>query len=172
MKKLTTFAMLFLVWVLLVWPFAVEEGDLLVGLQDIVAGLLVALLGVIVLGEMQPADYPAPLNPLRLVWFVGYALVLAYNIVVANLDVAYRILHPALPINPGIVKVKTELKSAAAITLLSNSITLTPGTLTVNAAEEGVLYIHWINVGSTDIEEATERIVKRFEWLLKRMYER
>lgn len=163
--------MFFLGWMLLVWPFEMQDGALLVGIQDIVAGLVVALLGVLMLGEMQPGDYLACLNPVRLVWFAAYAGVMAYNIIIANLDVAYRILHPAMPIKPGIVKVKTELRSAAAITLLSNSITLTPGTLTVNASEDGVLYIHWINVASTDTEEATARIVKRFEWVLKRMYE-
>lgn len=164
--------MLFVAWLLLVWPFEVESGSLLTIIPDIVAGLLVALLGVLVLGEMQPSDCPASLNPVRLFWFAVYAGVLAYNVVAANLDVAYRILHPAMPINPGIVKVRTKLSSSAAITVLSNSITLTPGTLTVDASRDGVLYVHWINVASTDREEATAKIVKRFEWLLQRIYER
>jgi len=98
-------------------------------------------------------------------------VVLAYYIIKANFDVAYRVLHPAMPIHPGIVKVKTSLTSLAAITVLSNSITLTPGTLTVNALENGVLYVHWINVKSTDIDEATKQIVSHFEWFLKRIFE-
>jgi multicomponent Na+:H+ antiporter subunit E len=76
-----------------------------------------------------------------------------------------------MPIRPGIVKVKTSLKTATAITLLANSITLTPGTLTIEATGDGYLYVHWINVKSTNVEEASKHIVRRFEWYLKRIFE-
>jgi multicomponent Na+:H+ antiporter subunit E len=90
----------------------------------------------------------------------------------ANLDVAYRVIHPKLPIKPGIVKVKTKLRSEAALTYLANSITLTPGTFTIDVDQEnGYLYIHWIWVKSDDIEEATEIIVRRFEKILEKIFE-
>jgi len=54
--------------------------------------------------------------------------------------------------------------------MLSNSITLTPGTMTVNADENGNLYIHCINVRATSIEEASKWIVGPFEGLLKRIW--
>jgi multicomponent Na+:H+ antiporter subunit E len=59
----------------------------------------------------------------------------------------------------------------SGITALANSITLTPGTLTVDVGEEGVLYVHWINVRVTDIEETTKLIGERFEWFLKKVFE-
>jgi multicomponent Na+:H+ antiporter subunit E len=90
----------------------------------------------------------------------------------ANFDVAYRVVHPKLPIKPGIVKVKTKLKSDTGLTFLANSITLTPGTMSVDIDKEnGYLYIHWINVKSTDIEKATEIIVSRFEKILEKIFE-
>jgi multicomponent Na+:H+ antiporter subunit E len=89
----------------------------------------------------------------------------------ANLDVAYRALHPKMPINPGIVKIKTNLKTDSAITALANSITLTPGTMTVDVTDDGYLYIHWINVKSEDIEEATRIISQNFEWFIKKIFE-
>ena len=89
----------------------------------------------------------------------------------ANLDVVYRALHPAMPIKPGIVKIKTSLKTDSGITALANSITLTPGTLTVDLTDDGFLYVHWINVKSTDVEQATRLIAQRFEWFLKRIFE-
>jgi len=76
-----------------------------------------------------------------------------------------------MPIHPGIVKIKTNLSSDSGITALANSITLTPGTLTVDVGEEGVLYVHWINVRVTDIEETTKLIGERFEWFLKKVFE-
>ena len=104
-------------------------------------------------------------------WLAIYSVVFVYSVVRANFDVAYRILHPAMPIRPGIVKVRTYLKSPVAITMLANSIALTPGTLTVHAGEDGTLYVHWINVKSTDVDEATRYIVSRFEWFIHRIVE-
>jgi multicomponent Na+:H+ antiporter subunit E len=89
----------------------------------------------------------------------------------ANLDVAYRVLHPYRPIEPGIVKVKTTLKSEVARVALANSITLTPGTMSVALTDDGHIYVHWIKVGSKDLEEATRRIVGRFEPILKEVFE-
>ena len=88
----------------------------------------------------------------------------------SNLDVAYRVFHPEIPIRPGIVKVKTTLKSEVARTFLANSITLTPGTLTVDCIEDN-LYVHWINIVSEDPEVETRLIVDKFEKYLKKIFE-
>ena len=93
-----------------------------------------------------------------------------YLCVRSNLDVAYRVLHPDMPIRPGIVKVRTTLKSEIAKTFLANSITLTPGTLSVDIDGQD-LYVHWINVRGEDPEEHTAEIVKPFEGLLRRIFE-
>ena len=95
-----------------------------------------------------------------------------YYCMKANLDVAYRVLHPDVPIRPGIVKVRTSLKSDTALTFLANSITLTPGTLSVDVDKEnGILYVHWIEVKDKDIEKATGLVAERFERILKRIFE-
>ena len=86
------------------------------------------------------------------------------------MDVAYRVLHPKMPIKPGIVKVKTKLKTDIAKTFLANSITMTPGTLSVDIKDE-FLYIHWIYVRDEGMEKATEIIVDKFEKHLKRIFE-
>jgi multicomponent Na+:H+ antiporter subunit E len=168
MKRVTLFVLAFVVWVLLTWPFGPAGA---VSGQDLVAGGVVALIVALVTRRVQGHDWPRLCNPLRYFWMAVYAVVFVYYMVRANLDVAYRVIHPALPIAPGIVRVKTRLKSPLAITALANSITLTPGTMTVSVDEQGVLYIHWINVRSTDVEEATREIVAPFEWFLKRILE-
>ena len=76
-----------------------------------------------------------------------------------------------MPISPGIVKIKTNLTTDSGITALANSITLTPGTLTVDITDDGFLYIHWINVKSDDVEQATKLISQKFEWFLKKIFE-
>jgi multicomponent Na+:H+ antiporter subunit E len=70
----------------------------------------------------------------------------------ANIDVAYRVLTGR--INPAIVKISPRLKTDMSLTILANSITLTPGTLSVDVDEEtNDLYVHWINVQPDVLKE-------------------
>jgi len=110
------------------------------------------------------------IQPHRWFWFAVYLAVFIWSCIIANLDVAYRVLHPAMPIKPGIVKVKTSLKSGFARTLLANSITMTPGTLTVDIIGE-YLYIHWIYIRSEDPEIYTGMILGKFEKYIKKIVE-
>ena len=54
--------------------------------------------------------------------------------------------------------------------MLCNSITLTPGTLSVDIVED-IIYVHWINISEDTIPAATEKIAGRFERILKRIFE-
>ena len=93
------------------------------------------------------------LNPVR--WFIFLAYLIGPFFVAlakANLDVAYRVITNK--IKPGIVKISPGLKTDLGITMLANSITLTPGTLSVDIDEEtNDLYIHWINVDEKALEK-------------------
>ena len=86
------------------------------------------------------------LNPVRWFTFLFYLFIpFFWGMAKANLDVAYRVITGK--INPGIVKISPGLKTNLGITMLANSITLTPGTLSVDIDEDkNDLYIHWINV--------------------------
>jgi multicomponent Na+:H+ antiporter subunit E len=99
-----------------------------------------------------------------------YLFVFIWECIKANIDVAYRVLHPAMPIRPGIVKVKTTLKSDMAKMLLANSITMTPGTISVDIIDD-YLYIHWIYVRSEDPEVYTPIITGAFEKYIKKIIE-
>ena len=88
---------------------------------------------------------------------------------VANVKLAKIVLTPDMPINPGFVKVRTNLKSKMGRLLLANSITLTPGTLTVEMEGEW-LYVHWVTVDAADVTGATDAIVSGFERYLEVMY--
>lgn len=157
------FILAFLIWVFLTWPL---------DLQHALVGILVSVFVSYITGDMfvkRPHVFKS-LN--RYLWFLYYIPLFIWECIKANLDVAYRVGHPDLPINPGIVKVRTTLKSDTALTFLANSITLTPGTMSVDIdPENGILYIHWINVRDKDIRKATELIVRKFEDILKRIFE-
>jgi multicomponent Na+:H+ antiporter subunit E len=139
-------------------------------IQNIVAGLIIALICTVFLSHIYFDNTAMMLSPVRILWFLYYIPVFFIHMVKANLDVAYRVLHLDVPIRPGIVKVTTGLTSDLAITFLANSITLTPGTLTVDIVGSD-LYIHWINITDDDPERQTEIIVSRFEKILKKVFE-
>jgi multicomponent Na+:H+ antiporter subunit E len=63
------------------------------------------------------------------------------------------------------------LKTDTGRTALANSITLTPGTLTMEVTDDGVFYIHWLYVNTLDEEAAAEQVLRRFEWYLQRILE-
>ena len=167
MKKGVLFVLLFMVWILLTWPFGKD-----IDYQSIFIGLIVSFFSSLIFGDGFTQSPHKFLGVKRYFWSIVYIPVFLYYCLLANLDVAFRVLHPALPINPGIVKVKTKLRSKSGITALANSITLTPGTMSVDVEpESGYIYVHWIFVRTQDIEKATEIIVRRFEKILKRIFE-
>lgn len=167
MRRFVYFILAFIVWVLLTWPFT--EGN--IDRQVIIAGLIASLIVSMLFHEVLPKEHMVFISPIRIFWVLVYIPVFFYYVIKANLDVVYRALHPRMPIKPGIVKIKTNLKTQSGITALANSITLTPGTLTVDLTNDGFLYVHWINVKSDDVEEATEFIARRFEWFLQKIFE-
>lgn len=109
------------------------------------------------------------ITPKAFLFTILYIFVFLFELIKSNLDVVRRVLMPSLPINPGIVKVKTKLKSKMGRMILANSITLTPGTLTVDVQED-TFYIHWIDVETEDIDKATEKITRKFEKYLEVIY--
>ena len=169
MRKITLTVFSFIVWFLLVWPF--DRVTKALDIQSTVAGIIVAIFVGLFLGDKIPAELGPASFLRRLFWLLVYIPMFFWYVIIANLDVLYRVVHPDMPIRPGIVKVKTTLKNTAGRVMLANSITLTPGTMTVDITDDGYLYIHWINVKSDDIEQATRHIVTKFEGVLRRIFE-
>jgi multicomponent Na+:H+ antiporter subunit E len=162
-SKIVLFIIGFLVWALLTWPL---------DFQHLIVGLMVAAFVAFITGDLfsrRPHHFG---HITRYIWFCYYVPMFLWECLKANIDVALRVLNPRLPINPGIVKVTTTLKSDTGLTFLANSITLTPGTLCVDIdAEKGILYIHWIDVKTQDTDKATKLIVHNFEKILKKIFE-
>ncbi len=134
--------------------------------QEVIAGIIIALIITIFLGRKITIFADFKLSIKSIIYSIRFIFVFIIELIKSNLDVAFRVLNPKLPINPGIVKVKTNLKSRLGRIVLANSITLTPGTLTVEIKDDDY-YIHWIDVTTEDIGRSTEIIVKKFEKYLE-----
>lgn len=162
---LSTFVVCFIFWILLTWTFTVQE---------IVAGVLVSLVVALFSAKYLIHNKPFHLfNPVKLFTLIFYScFVFMWELLKANWDVAKRAF--SMKINPGIVRIEADVKSEYAQAMLANSITLTPGTITMDIAEEGdklYYYIHWVDVATTKTDEAGDAIKGTLEKWTRRIWE-
>ena len=162
-----TFIVCFVFWVLLAFSFKVEE---------IIAGAIVSLLVALFSARFFiREDAGWFFNPGRFFALIGFwCFTFVGEVIKANLNMARICFGGCKDINPGIVKIPTELKSDYGLGALSNSITLTPGTITMEVTEEdgqNYLYVHWIDVKETDPEKAGEAIKGTLEKGLRRVWQ-
>jgi multicomponent Na+:H+ antiporter subunit E len=134
--------------------------------DEVMTGAVVAVLVSLVFLPRIEVLAALRLTPKSLAYLPVYLVVFLIELVKSTFDVARRVVTPSLPINPGIVRVKTRLKSPWGRIVLANSITLTPGTMTVETEGED-FYIHWIDIQSEDVDSATQKIVSKFERYLE-----
>jgi multicomponent Na+:H+ antiporter subunit E len=131
---------------------SISLGLVLFGTWLLLSGFLEPLLlglgvvsCVIVVGianRMDVIDHEG--HPIHLGWrILTYWLWLAVEIVKANLDVARRVLDPKLPIHPMLIRVKASQASELGQVIYANSITLTPGTVSM-VVEDGEILVHAI----------------------------
>jgi len=161
MKILALFILTFLFWMLLTLDLS---------LANLLAGAAAALLTSLLFAKYFFKKVVKFIQPARYFWLLIYLLIFTWECIKANFDVAYRVLHPAMPIKPGIVKVKLDLQSDFARTMLANSITMTPGTIAVDIVGDE-LFVHWIYVSSEDPEVYSQKIAGKFEKYIKKIFE-
>lgn len=158
-KFISLFLILFAIWV------CVSGLDI----QELMLGAVVAAILSYILSSYLDFTFRLNVVPKLVIFLLLYIPNLILELIKANLDVAKRVLDPKLPINPGIVKVPTQIKSEFGKLVLANSITLTPGTISMDADEENV-YIHWIDVQGQSPQEYQNKVSSSFEKILRRIF--
>jgi multicomponent Na+:H+ antiporter subunit E len=145
----------------------VGSGELILwSSEEIFFGLVVSAVSALLIRQLFSTVKVSPtlalFNPRRWLTLVVYALGPFFvSMMKANLDVAYRIITGR--IRPGIVRIPSGLKTDFALSMLANSITLTPGTLSVDTDNKN-LYVHWIYVRNRE-PEAGEVCSSFPEWI-------
>ncbi len=162
---IAAFVVCFAFWLLLTWSFSIQE---------LIAGAVVSLAAALFSARFfihEKAFWFC--NPAKL--FTGlfyWVCVFPGELIRANLHMAKLVLSGCKNLKPGIVKIPVDLKSDYGQAALANSITLTPGTITMEIAEEEGqtnYYVHWIEAAS-DGEEAGEAIKGRMEKWIRRFW--
>jgi multicomponent Na+:H+ antiporter subunit E len=157
---LATFIVSALTWLLLTGSF--NPVDLLWG---------AAVSAVVARVSYRLAAFGLPRwvrDPRRWVHFARLLFEFNRQLIVQNITLAWRVFHPRLNIRPGIVAVPTRLRDDVSLTVLGALMTLTPDTVTLEMDQQrGLIYVHWIDVLTTDPKEARRHISASLENVIR-----
>ncbi len=174
-RKIPTWERIILTWMVLLPFWLVVSGNSRPA--NVAIGAATTLIISSLMRDMLTLDVRSKGNILQkglyfmLVWAPQLAVIMMFRILESSVRVARNVMF--MDINPGIVKIKTDLNSDTGITVLANSITLTPGTLTLDVRRklgETYLYVHWIDVETLNREKAGEEIKGDIEEWLKKIF--
>ena len=139
---------------MLMWVFLSGSYDL----YNFTFGFFLGFFIIWIIGNNIEGNKYVKIIP-RIISFFIYFL---YQVVKANLQVAYEVMTPNLYVEPGIIRIPLDVKSNIEISILANLITLTPGTLSMDVSEDNkVLYVHTMYV--KDKEKFIREIKDGFE---------
>ena len=112
--------------------------------------------------------YVFGLNPFRLVYYFFW---LMWQLILANVDVVKATVREELDINPCVVSFRFRMNHPMGQVILANSITLTPGTVTMNVTEDGLFEVHALTDGAADGVKDGEGMPAKVAWLLGEPFE-
>jgi len=168
MPKTTNIPLQFInLWLTLFIIWLIANNTL--ALDSAIAGMVISAFIAMAFAAFSQVYSVVRWSPTVIYYYLMYLSVFLIELVKANVSVMLLVFSPRINIRPAIVEIKTELKSPMGRLALANTITLTPGTLVVDIKDDS-LFIHWINISTTDPIEATEAIAGRFEKYLKVIY--
>ncbi|MCP1714377.1 multicomponent Na+:H+ antiporter subunit E [Methanocalculus alkaliphilus] len=130
-------------------------------LFHITAGIICCGIVTLISGDLLfRSDVKMAASARKFLRFILYIPRLMVAILYANIDVAYRILHPAMPIDPGFITVETPFTGDVTRTTFANSLTLTPGTVTIDVTG-GTFLVHAIVRDVSEKELLEERDIQK-----------
>ncbi|MGM0510321.1 MAG: Na+/H+ antiporter subunit E [Thermoplasmatota archaeon] len=174
-KKLPMQEKMILTWITILVFWIIVSGSL--HWQNILVGGSVAIIISAFMYENLTDDLRCEGNlvkkivNLSIIQIPQYIFIMAFQLIESNVKVAKHALF--MDIDPGIIKIESDLQSNTGTTILANSITLTPGTLTLDMHKKlnkTNLYVHWIDMKTLNSEKAGDEIKGDVERWLKKIF--
>lgn len=150
------------VWLAVLLTFLWFAANLSLAPEALVTGALISTVLAYAFTRKRGVWRDFHLSPRRVYHFVLFTCVFLVELVRANINVMRHVFSPRINIKPGIVRIKTKLKTRVGRLALANSIALTPGSLVIDIKDDE-LFVHWLDVKTTDTDEATRAIAGAFE---------
>jgi multicomponent Na+:H+ antiporter subunit E len=157
------------IWLWLLLTFIWIAANSSIEVESVAAGAMISAALAWMFTGKSGVWQAVRLSPLRLYHFVVYTGVFIVELVRANINMMRYVYAPRIDVNPGIVKIRTGLKTPVGRLALANSIALTPGSLVIEIDGEN-LFIHWLDVKTTDPDDATRLIAGPFEKHLEKTF--
>jgi multicomponent Na+:H+ antiporter subunit E len=157
----------FWLWVLLTFLWIAANSSF--AIESVASGALISAALAYIFTRKTNVWQGLRVSPSRFYYFLLYTGVFAVELLRANINMMRYVYAPRIDIKPGIVKIKTGLKTPLGRLSLANSIALTPGSLVVDI-EGDTMFVHWLDVTTTDPDEATRIIAGPFEQHLERVF--
>lgn len=157
----------FWLWVLLTFLWIAANSSL--AMESVASGALISAALAYIFTLKTNVWQGIRFSPSRFSYFILYTVVFAVELLRANINMMRYVYSPRMDIKPGIVKIRTGLKTPLGRLTLANSIALTPGSLVVDI-EGDTLFVHWLDVKTTDPDEATRIIAGPFEVHLEKVF--
>ncbi len=162
-----TFSGFVSLWVVLIFIWVASNSSLAV--ESVLTGAAIAGVLAHKFGPSSGVWQSIRLSPTRLYHFIRYTGSFVVELVRANINMLRYVYSPRIDIAPGIVKIKTNLKSPIGRLALVNSIALTPGSLVIDIKGDTLL-IHWLDVKTADPDEAASMIAGAFAEHLEKAF--
>jgi multicomponent Na+:H+ antiporter subunit E len=157
----------FWLWLLLTFLWIAANSSLAV--ESVVSGALISAALAYIFTQRTDVWQGIRFSPSRLYHFIRYTGVFVVELLRANFNMMRYVYALRIDIRPGVVKIRTRLKTPLGRLALANSIALTPGSLVLDI-EDDTLFIHWLDVKTTDPDEATRMIAGPFEEHLEKAF--
>ena len=154
-------------WLLLTFVWIAISSSL--AIESVAAGTVISAAMAYVFARKFEIWRGIRFSPQRLYHFILYTGVFLVELVRANINMMRYVYAPRVSINPGVVKVKTGLKSPIGRLALANSISLTPGSLVLDMSEEE-LTVHCLDMRTIDVNDPSRTIARPFEKHLEKSF--
>ncbi len=162
-RRVVTFIILFTLWCIFSGMFDAFHLSL---------GVISCLIVTLISGDLIFKNKKVTAEHVREgINFIKYIPWLLYQILLANIHLAYLVLHPKMPIEPSVIQYKSKLKKDISKVVFANSIILTPGTITMDITENNEFIVHCISQKVADdlyTGEMEERVAHVFNEDIKR----
>jgi len=157
----------FWLWALLTLVWIAISSSL--ALESVITGALIAAALAYMFARRFAIWRGIRFSPTRLYHFIIYTGVFVVELVRANINMMRYVYAPRLSVEPGVVKVKTNLKSPIGRLALANSISLTPGSLVLDIGKDELL-VHCLDMRAIDPKKVTETVSGPFEAHLEKAF--
>jgi multicomponent Na+:H+ antiporter subunit E len=157
------------IWLSVLLSFLWFAANSSFAIEALVTGALISMALAYMFTRRPGAWRDIHASPERAYHFVLYTGVFLVELVRANINMMRYVFAPRIDIKPGIVRIKTKLTTPVGRLALANSIALTPGSLVIDIEGDN-LFVHWLDVKTTDPDEATRAIAGPFEEHLEKTF--